>query len=146
MLFRSGNTTMIFYLTIALLASAAYGNPCAGLENGAVPEWGCKSYTYCLNGSPVQVDCVGDKVYNDAIKACDDITNVGPPCGLWRDCTGKTGQYADLDLDCKGYYTCNGGYFMGHIMCAEGTVFDERDASCTWPYLVPPPCGTCSDC
>ena len=46
--------------------------------------------------------------------------NTPAPCGLWRDCAGRTGQYADLELDCKGYYTCNGGAFMGHIMCAEG--------------------------
>ena len=46
--------------------------------------------------------------------------NTPSPCGLWRDCTGKTGQFADLELECKGYYTCNDGFFMGHIMCAEG--------------------------
>ena len=46
--------------------------------------------------------------------------NTPSPCGLWRDCTEKTGQYADLEKDCEGSYVCKGGYFMGYQKCPEG--------------------------
>ena len=47
--------------------------------------------------------------------------NVGPPCGLYRDCVElPDGRYADLALNCTAYYNCHNKAYWGHHVCAPG--------------------------
>ena len=59
---------MLFLVSV----SAAYANPCIDQEDGTIPEWGCKSYTYCYMQNPIQIDCTGDLVFNIEIGKCDE--------------------------------------------------------------------------
>merc|ERR1711976_221342 len=115
---------------------------CTGLEEGAIPTWGCKAYTLCRAGKPVEIDCVG-QVFNEEKGGCDDPTNTPPPCGVWKDCSKKEGgTYPDLDVKCESYYTCKDGEFKGHNPCPPGLVYSDELEVCDWPWEVPPPCGT----
>ena len=51
----------------------AQSDICDDQDDGSVPEWGCKSYTVCIGGDPVIIDCAAiGKVYNPDIKQCDE--------------------------------------------------------------------------
>ncbi|ELU18089.1 hypothetical protein CAPTEDRAFT_207233 [Capitella teleta] len=137
---------MKLYLTLVALATLSFHEAyaqidCTDLEDG-VYGWGCKGYTRCEGGEGTNVDCTPD-VFNEEIMDCDDPENVGPPCGLFRDCSElEDGMYADLHLNCTAFYTCQDGIFFGHNPCNPGTVFNEELQVCDFPENVPPPCGT----
>merc|ERR1711976_241201 len=129
-------------LFAALSACAHAQVDCSDKPDG-VYGWGCRAYTICQGGNGTSVECTFPDVFNPEIERCDDPGNVGPPCGLFRDCTDKEdGRYADLFVNCTAYYTCDAGMYLGHNPCPPGLVFDEIDEVCDWPYDVLPPCGT----
>ena len=49
--------TEYHHQVIPSIGSAVGDDVCDGLPDGSIPEFGCKSYTMCKNGDPVQVDC-----------------------------------------------------------------------------------------
>jgi hypothetical protein len=125
-----------------LVRDAACQVDCTELPDG-VHGWGCKGYTVCLGGNGTHVDCEDDEVFNEEIMACDDIMNVGPPCGLLRNCTNlPDARYPDLVVNCTAYFTCLDGDFKGHNPCNPGTVFHFQLQVCDYPENVLPPCGT----
>ena len=44
---------------------------CAGKPDGVI-NWGCRSYTTCLNGTDIIIECKGGKVYNQNTQVCDE--------------------------------------------------------------------------
>merc|ERR1711964_82643 len=146
--YPSTRLNMFRILIAAALASVALCQRgrdqtiCTGLDEGAIPTWGCKAYTLCRDGKPVEIDCLG-LVFNEEKGECDDPKNTPPPCGSSIDCRKmEDGQYPDLDDQCRSYYTCKDNEFKGHNPCAEGLVYNGELEVCDWPWEVPPPCGT----
>merc|ERR1711976_260512 len=135
-------TLLIATLLCAFYLGAEAQIDCSDKPDGAY-GWGCRAYTVCRDGVGSEVECLYPDVFNPVTKQCDDISNVGPPCGQLRNCSEKEdGRYADLYVDCTAYYTCLNGQYFGHNPCPPGLVFNEEGQVCDWPYNVPPPCGT----
>ncbi|GFO19889.1 hypothetical protein PoB_004639400 [Plakobranchus ocellatus] len=90
---------------------------CTGQPDGNY-EIGCRSYTVCTAGKQSIVNCEKDMAYNTDTGRCDDVNNIPAPCGVMKDCSAlNNGHYADTDNNCRSYYTCNGGIFVGHNFC-----------------------------
>ncbi|XP_005096139.1 chitin-binding domain protein cbd-1 [Aplysia californica] len=130
------------FVLLILLPAAALGMNCTGQPDGNY-EIGCRSYSICTGGKTTIITCDMEMAYNQDTGKCDDVTNIPPPCGIKKDCSNaKDGRYADVDNNCKSYYTCVGGEFAGHNFCPSSLVFNEKLQSCDWPKQTPPPCGT----
>ncbi|XP_063417592.1 uncharacterized protein LOC134700158 [Mytilus trossulus] len=126
---------------ISSIIASTLAADCSILPDG-IYEPACKTYLQCTGGVASTVQCADNKVFNNVTQACDDMLNVGAPCGTLRDCTGKAdGLYADIDWKCRSYYTCNTETFMGHNPCSANLVFNEKLSTCDWIYNVDPPCG-----
>ncbi|KAK7475457.1 hypothetical protein BaRGS_00033276 [Batillaria attramentaria] len=120
------------------------GLNCTGKDDGNY-EIGCRVYTVCSGGKSTVVECDPGSVYSTSAGKCDAPANVPPPCGEMKDCSNMAdGHYPDLDNNCRSYYTCVEGRFVGHNFCPASLVFNEKNGSCDWPDYVSPPCGTAS--
>ncbi|XP_041376896.1 chitin-binding domain protein cbd-1-like [Gigantopelta aegis] len=129
------------WIVAVLLPAAVFATICTDQPDGAY-EISCKAYTSCTNGKGTIINCERDLVFNNNTGKCDVPKNVGPPCGQLVSCEGKADdRYADLNNNCRSYYTCYGGVFYGHSICPAGLVFNERLEVCDRPSDVPPPCG-----
>nr|AIU94780.1 hypothetical protein [Phragmatopoma lapidosa] len=145
-------------LYVLSVVCVAYGqdNPC--VVDGENVEDGhylitCKSYVWCIQGTPAVVECPIGEVYN-ADKdppGCDDKGNVGAPCGTERDCAGRSdGWYPVCEAEagwdeCELFYSCVGETDMGTEQCPDGLVFDPKEEVCNWPASTCVPCGTSVD-
>ena len=62
---------VFFAASVALCQRDRDQTVCTGLEEGAIPTFGCKAYTLCRAGKPVEIDCVG-QVFNEEKGGCDE--------------------------------------------------------------------------
>ncbi|ELT87471.1 hypothetical protein CAPTEDRAFT_198847 [Capitella teleta] len=135
------------FFALALVAALSLHEAHAQVDCSELPDgvhgWGCRGYTQCEAGQGTLVECVDPEVFNEDIMDCDNKMTVGPPCGLYRECSHlDDGNYADHHVNCTAFYNCQGGLFFGHIPCNPGTVFNEVLGICDFPANVLPPCGT----
>ena len=69
-------------------------------------------------------------------------SNVDEICGTFRNCEGRDdGRYPDIDRNCRYYFTCYAGKFMGHNPCPAGLVFNYALQTCDYITDIGPPCG-----
>merc|ERR1711944_389924 len=141
----SSSTNMKFIIVSLALFGVCFADDdwehaCVGQPDGSVPVYGCVGFTRCEGGEQVYVDCTPN-VFNPATNACDDRANVEPPCGLNADCSKQAdGKYAADE--CRSYYSCMNGVYLGHNPCPGGLKFNEKLQICDWEHNLPPPCGT----
>merc|ERR1712227_94597 len=146
--FQQSTSTSTSNMKFVVLSLALFGliyaddweHACVGQPDGSVPVYGCVGYTRCEGGEQEYIDCTPN-VFNPKTLTCDDRANVEPPCGLNADCSKqKDGKYAADE--CKAYYTCQNGVYLGHNPCPGGLKFNEKLQICDWEFNLPPPCGT----
>ncbi|KAK3699358.1 hypothetical protein RRG08_056495 [Elysia crispata] len=130
------------YIVLAILPATVLCMNCTGQPDGNY-EIGCRSYTICACGKQNIVSCESGMAYNTDTGKCDDMNNIPLPCGVMKDCSAlDNNRHADTDNNCRSYYTCNGGIFVGHNFCPANLVFNEENQACDYPDNVRAPCGT----
>ncbi|CAH1801649.1 unnamed protein product [Owenia fusiformis] len=134
-----------FAILVAVVSGVTAQCDCANTPGLVICEYACTYYIYCENNGENRVDCPVGQVLNFDTLVCDLPERIPPPCGSWRDCTGKAdGYYANLDDSCLSYHFCQSGIFQGNNICPSGTVFNDRKQACDWPANTCPPCGNAS--
>ncbi|CAH1793959.1 unnamed protein product [Owenia fusiformis] len=119
---------------------------CAVDPDNTICEAGCTYYIYCQSGTDVTVQCPVGQVVDVEVGGCDDPENVAPPCGVYRNCTGKAdGYYTNYDDACLSYHYCLNEQFQANNLCPAGLVYDEPRQLCNWPENTCPPCGDGSE-
>lgn len=128
-----------------LAASSNAQIDCSGLPDG-VYGYGCRSYTNCTGGRGYIVDCAPGNVFDVQVGYCRPIADVPPPCGSQEDCTTlQDGRYPVMP-DCRYFFTCQEGRFLGTNPCNDppeigDLVFDLEMQLCNWKWDVQEPCG-----
>jgi len=135
-------TVGVLYLSSVSLAQI----DCTGKPDGAY-GYGCESYTNCTGGVGHIVDCPPDYVFDSIVGTCRPIGEVPPPCGSQEDCSALADGRYPVMPDCRYYYTCQGGLYMGSNPCNNppdtgDLVFDYAMQICNWIWDVAEPCGT----
>ena len=119
-------------------------NPCLQRPDGrhADGEGGsCRHYYLCQRGLQVAAfSCGPRQVFDDARKACGDVSEAAPPCGLAPSCGGRPdGRYPALDKGVSFFYTCRNSTFAGYSSCTRdqgGLAFSALRRQCDAPRSV----------
>jgi hypothetical protein len=142
------NLVLVLISVASLAVTSLAQDECHGKPDGSY-GYGCRSYTRCVNGTGTIIDCpVPDYAYDYRSQQCELASTVPPPCGdMGTDCSNTADGLYPVLPDCKYFYTCNEGQFLGASPCNnppdQGDLrFDEDLKVCNWIWAVKAPCGT----
>ncbi|XP_071454163.1 cell death abnormality protein 1-like [Hetaerina americana] len=98
---------------------------CAGIWAGYVADHssGCQSYFYCQAGDRITtLSCPRGHMFDG--RRCVPGSNCSPDFGGCESLSD--GYYPDLEVDCRGYFRCAGGFRIEDLVCPDGRGFDGR--------------------
>ncbi|CAE1266532.1 unnamed protein product [Acanthosepion pharaonis] len=99
---------------------------CKGKPDG-IYEVSCLSLGKCINGKLNRILCPIGEVIDTDVHQCKPMAKVKPPCGKAIDCSQlKDGRHPDYDQNCRSYYTCLAGRFLGHNFCPSSLIFNDE--------------------